>query len=398
MYFFLCIVLLFHTVLGVYDPRIEFRDGLVFQDMSSCKQLISEERAYQIYEKNETNMIILEGTSLIGRSGNHFLDISQHLSMGFCCKGIVELPEEDKILPSLNGSFRSDKRFFDFSDADVPEEFEYLSKNQEICPKNIVFKDSIGGILLSLPQVDKDLRLCTSRVYLRGCETAYLGDIANTNTCKIENSIPDTNYDKKCREPRKSNIVGTESLVVHIRSGDIFRPGSNHFEFGQPPLQYYIDSINSQVWSSVTIITYARIDSLVNPIFSALEDLNCQGYLGENVKTYKNRDWNLDFRDMVCADALVMSKSSAHHMTLALTKARKLFVPSTCGGKLGRKRDYFPLNTNLMYSELKDVSIYGIEWGDSEYSVYKKWEPSFKQYQEMLQFKDMTIKKCDKYF
>lgn len=59
-----------------------------------------------------------------------------------------------------------------------------------------------------------------NRVYLRGCEKAYLGSLVDT--------------DAYC--PKAKRKEGAGSLVVHIRSGDIFDPegeGSRRDGFGQ---------------------------------------------------------------------------------------------------------------------------------------------------------------------
>jgi len=407
MYLFLCIVLLFHKVLG----NIEVRDGFWFQDINTCEQAIPAEKADYIKLHNETNIITMEDND-VGRSGNRFISISQYLAMGFCCNSLVELPETDEIFPSLDGGiFKSNERFFDFSNVDVPYGFEHLSKNSDVCPQNRI----VSKHALDLRDIHDDLRQCISMVYVRGCEAAYFGDLVSTDTCQeVEEAEEIVPTSTSCRtpgflSPPKTDINGTESLVVHIRSGDIFYQRVANLQgglkgFGQPPLQYYIDAITSKVWASVTIITYNKHkDYLTNPVFSQLEFLNCKGLLGPNVVLYKNRDWLLDMKRLLCADAIVMSKSSTHCMTLAFTKARKFFIPTTCGsdehkykrGYMGGKR--FPGNTDIIYAEYPDSSIYGIEWGgDSEYSVYKQWRNNMEQNREMLGFTDMTIQKCDR--
>lgn len=61
-----------------------------------------------------------------------------------------------------------------------------------------------------------------NRVYLRGCEKAYLGSLVD--------------LDSFCPRRELGKPVGAGSLVVHIRSGDIFDPydeGRRRTRFGQ---------------------------------------------------------------------------------------------------------------------------------------------------------------------
>lgn len=63
------------------------------------------------------------------------------------------------------------------------------------------------------------LMQCMNRVYLRGCEKAHLGKLVDTEA--------------SCPAPEKSERKGAGSLVVHIRSGDIFNPENSYRKFGQ---------------------------------------------------------------------------------------------------------------------------------------------------------------------
>lgn len=63
---------------------------------------------------------------------------------------------------------------------------------------------------------------CINRIYLRGCEKAYLGQLVDT--------------DEFCPKRDTTAQKGSGTLVMHIRSGDIFQPngqGSHRQGFGQ---------------------------------------------------------------------------------------------------------------------------------------------------------------------
>lgn len=58
--------------------------------------------------------------------------------------------------------------------------------------------------------VDDEVLKCMNRVYLRGCESAYLGHFVDKEAI--------------CPKRDPHEINGAGSLVIHIRSGDIFEP------------------------------------------------------------------------------------------------------------------------------------------------------------------------------
>lgn len=317
-----------------------------------------------------------------GRSGNRFMTMSSYLSMGYCCRSKrVTLPAKDPYLPSMEDTFYSENNSFDFSDAVVPEEFEYLRDDPGICRP--VTEDT-GASAFKLEFVHEDLLVCMNRVYVRGCEKKYLGDIVDTADC-----------------PVKTNDSGDGSLVIHIRSGDIFnRKIKNTRMFGQPPLQFYILSILKKNWDNVSIITNNSWGDS-NPVYSALKSLGKSGILGRNVEFFNSRSLYDDVKSMICADGVVIARSSLSFLTLAHTKANSLFIPSTCGtGTYHRKSNpnTFPTpdNTTFLVEEKPYSDVYGIEFGvSSDYSVFKGWENTDEQYVEMLVYDGISnLEKC----
>ncbi|CAM9677107.1 unnamed protein product [Scytosiphon promiscuus] len=199
------------------------------------------------------------------------------------------------------------------------------------------------------------------------------------------------------------------SLVIHIRSGDIFysfgpdkEPGRAFLSYGQPPLQFYLHVIASQPWSDVTILTSGSRPHLLNPTYVALQTLQQTGLLGPNVVLHKDRDLLTDIRAMLCADGLAMSRSTLHFFTFAHTRAKHLMVPHECGpGSYARglrddrngdkdttKKKPVPNNTTLLCIENPDIEIYGVDWkvDEAAYYLYDHWDSSPAQRQDMLLF------------
>lgn len=109
----------------------------------------------------------------------------------------------------------------------------------------------------SFSGVHPDLLRCLNHVFVRGCEVDYMGPVANTSAfCPpkgVEENAIDASANHQRRRRRKSRTLdvlqspatnrgrapqqtSAGSLVVHIRSGDIFnakRMGGKRSDFGQ---------------------------------------------------------------------------------------------------------------------------------------------------------------------
>lgn len=74
--------------------------------------------------------------------------------------------------------------------------------------------------------------------------------------------------------PQRKTDAGR--LTIHLRSGDIFyRDGV--FNWGQPPLAYYILVLESEEWSSVSIVTADQQSPVLGPLirYCDSENLDC---------------------------------------------------------------------------------------------------------------------------
>ncbi|CAM9977168.1 unnamed protein product [Ectocarpus fasciculatus] len=327
-----------------------------------------------------------------GRCGNHFLMASSYLAMGFCCRSrLLTLPAVDTAMPDDEGGggFKAGERWFDFSGVTPPwPGFEKLGDNPEVCRPQM---EDGAGDAFGYERIHSRLLRCMNRVYLRGCEKAYLGKVVD-----LEGFCPK-------QEPGKRKGAG--SLVIHIRSGDIFNPdeeGRRREGFGQPPLQYYLHVLEEKDWDSVTFLTAAWMQKAINPTFAILEIMAKAGTLGGNVRMLKNRSLLEDIREMLCADALATSRSSMSFLTFAHSRATTFFVPTPCGNGGFRRMRKPPVkatfdNTTLLLLEKPDAEVYGTVWpGNSPtYSVYEAWHDTPEQLLEMATFSGIEgVQKC----
>ena len=69
----------------------------------------------------------------------------------------------------------------------------------------------------------------------------------------------------KQQEP--TSTIDENTLVIHIRSGDIMKPGGGHTEFYQPPLSYYQHIIKHNNYSDILIVTEP---DKMNPVINGL--------------------------------------------------------------------------------------------------------------------------------
>ncbi|CAM9454176.1 unnamed protein product [Ascophyllum nodosum] len=319
------------------------------------------------------------------------MTISAYLAMGYCCRSrLLTLPDEDPTLPRVNGVVFSPKvRWFGFSDVSLPQaKFDKLRDDPEVCrPKT---RDG-GSDAFGYREVHDKLLDCMNVVYLRGCERVYLGNMVD--------------HEAFCPKRDDGDKEGAGSLVMHIRSGDIFDPegeGQHRKGFGQPPLQYYLLALKAKEWDSVTIITAAWKDLAFNPTFNALEVMASAGLLGPKVQMFKKRWLINDLRDMLCADGLVSSRSSLSFMTFPHTRAKFFFFPSACGNGLYRRMKHPPIkaffdNTTLLALERPDAEIYGTRWraGAPEYTVYREWNDQPEQLLEMVTYNGIeALERC----
>ncbi|EDZ92861.1 protein of unknown function DUF268 [Limnospira maxima CS-328] len=60
--------------------------------------------------------------------------------------------------------------------------------------------------------------------------------------------------------------LGDKDLVIHIRSGDIFRPHNPHPVYGQPPLSFYQKIITLQPWNSISLVFENKSNPIIEPL------------------------------------------------------------------------------------------------------------------------------------
>ena len=74
-----------------------------------------------------------------------------------------------------------------------------------------------------------------------------------------------------------------DDLIIHIRSGDIFKDKNPHNGYTQPPYEYYRTIIMSKKWNNITIVS----EDELNPV-----TYHC--YVTNLISNFKQHDLNTD--------------------------------------------------------------------------------------------------------
>lgn len=71
------------------------------------------------------------------------------------------------------------------------------------------------------------------------------------------------------------NILGPDEMVIHIRSGDIFKPrGAIHPNYGQPPLSFYRKAVGHAMPRIVHLVYQDMRNPVIKPLKKWLRDQN----------------------------------------------------------------------------------------------------------------------------
>ncbi|CAN0089910.1 unnamed protein product [Scytosiphon promiscuus] len=355
------------------------------------------------------NALWVEGIRF-GRMGNLVLGLSNVFRLGMCCKSkMVSLPpKSDDLAPGIFNEGTAGPRWFDFSSAPDVEGF-----NASTCPANMTWH---GGDALYLRGVDDvnhldytpGLRECVDGLPRQvGCEAAHIfpvgmdvcesnevghtshssgdGNIGGEPRMELEIDQHD-GYDEQGWNPDSdTSIEGGGSLAIHVRSGDIFVQPVHH-DYGQPPLQYYLRVLEERQWDRVDVLTNGLTDSthMINPVVPALESKVNEGELLGNIHFHKNRTMAEDLVSMLCADALVMAKSSLAKAWAYHTTATRVYFPVSCSGYLRRLADARP-----------EMKVYTIVMPRQEdYSPFHGWNLTEHQLDQMMTFNVTGFEEC----
>lgn len=103
--------------------------------------------------------------------------------------------------------------------------------------------------------------------------------------------------------------IPNDSLVIHIRAGDVFKRHFNiNFKYGQPPCNYYLDVFRMRNWSQIFLIA----EDSSNPCVKILSRVISKPFKPHNLTT--------DLSILINAPNLVLSRGSFGYAIVLLSK------------------------------------------------------------------------------
>lgn len=87
-----------------------------------------------------------------------------------------------------------------------------------------------------------------------------------------ENAEERNNILQKAFLLKGNHTLNENDLVIHIRSGDIFRKRRPHRKYMPPPLSYYIKEINKYNYEKIYIVCEDRVNPVVNKLLELYEN------------------------------------------------------------------------------------------------------------------------------
>lgn len=100
--------------------------------------------------------------------------------------------------------------------------------------------------------------------------------------------------------------LSNSTLVVHVRSGDVFTLNGINRNYGQPPCRYYLDIIHMKKWRNVILVS----ENTANP---------CVKIISKVVGPYKKRTFYEDLAIMLNARNFVLSEGTIGYSVVALS-------------------------------------------------------------------------------
>lgn len=275
-----------------------------------------------------------------GRTGNYIASLKKAIDLAVSCKKTIAMPRIDDYSKAfiINRSCH----VLDFSSRYGPE---------NIFCKNISFPvlgDAKYFWFLNavVPKLIEDRReeytLAKSHVDVQTCLRQYLG-LCHNAYCQFHSENP-------------LNTPSNRVLVAHLREGDIFKSNFSsavHGGYGQPPLSYYLQAMHFRLWDSIILVTQP---GNVGPIRSGLMMLNHTMQVPIHLQM---SSWYDDLRTLLCAPALVTSKSSLEQL-FNLGFASQIFG-YRCLGTSRFGKDYFRIQVDS-YSPFSKHTNSPTEW------------------------------------
>jgi hypothetical protein len=161
--------------------------------------------------------------------------------------------------------------------------------------------------------------------------------------------------------------LGPIDLLIHIRSGDLFKPKNPPERYTVPPLKYYCDIINKYNFAKIHLICEDKNNPCIDKLLSLYPSI-----------IYKKRSVDEDIQLILLANNIITSVGT--------------FIPSVLWLKpLEKKRIFLPWDNKiiedmeLIYPNNNEIII--LNYNDFRKLIYP-WKNTDKQRQLLLEYYD----------
>jgi len=247
----------------------------------------------ELFDSTDQNIPVFVLEKWFERMGNNYMQIKHALRYAICCNAKLEIREKNAFMPAL-------QRYLDFSRS-IP----YDMKGSYSPPKNcaIGWSDTFFQPFKSFPMPE-----CVYDEYSAIQSVVFGNDFSYD--CLVQNVRCAADLEK--------------SLVVHIRSGDIFSrknpPRTAMNMYRQPPLAFYKEIFQLKKWDRILLVTSVEPKDSYNPVWSFLVDKdNIRRIVNTSatVVTYQtSSSTKEDLKTLWCARYFVASSSTFSNMII----------------------------------------------------------------------------------
>eukprot|EP01041_Mallomonas_annulata_P009948 gene9948-20684_t len=233
------------------------------------------------------NLPYFQLNQVSGRSGNQWIQFVHAFNFAICCRGLLVITPDFEHFPLLS-------KYFNFSTFESG-----MSCNNTI---------HISGSFFQLSHINIPYPKCRFDQY----NVLQLYVFNNSNPYGVQRS------DQNC----PNDIEDT--LVVQIRSGDIFLKYPPSIHYIQPPISYYKNIINDFQFQKVIFLTSP--EPILSPVWSYLQNYTSRIEFQNRTFIFQNSsNFNVDFNIYMCARHFVGAHSSLSSLLTEASNVMKTY-------------------------------------------------------------------------
>lgn len=260
----------------------------------------------------ETPVAIVHTTSIFeikhwtARAGNNFVQILNVVSLAACCRGVAVLPPHPA--------------------------WPRLSTRVDYSNLPVAMSPNANASRCVTDHEPSDVHAYAYTYHL----PKHIGEALFQCTFDVHKAVLAVLFDEAPGCVTTCSHIGADTLVVHIRSGDVFvyvnnSPGDGALGYLQFPVVFYATVLSSRHWRRVLFVTEpVEMESAYNPVFLHFRNVANQAAWPKTV--FEFRDYGTMDSDTAifrCSTNFVPAHSSFSYYVLATSQALQTYYVPT---------------------------------------------------------------------